>query len=135
MRRISKNVFGICSSRFRVFTTAIALSPEKAVTITLATVALHNMLRTKGRLLYTDENALDWENEDGSVTERDWRSIGANCLVNIPKNKNNHKKKSAEKVRDTFADYFYGSEAIPLTMECIIVNRIEIILDKLATST
>ena len=40
MRRISENVFGIWRSRFRVFTTAMALSPEKAVTITLATVAI-----------------------------------------------------------------------------------------------
>ena len=113
MRRISKNVFGIWGSRFRVFASVMALSPEKAVTITLATVALHNMLRTKGRLLYTDENTLDRENEDGSVTEGNWRSIGANCLVNIPKNKNNHAQKSAEKARHTFADNFCGPEAIP----------------------
>ena len=52
-----------------MFATAVALSQEKAVTITLATVALHDMLRTKRRLLYTDEKALDRENEDDSVTE------------------------------------------------------------------
>ena len=86
----------------------MALSSEKTVTITLATVALHNMLRTKGRLLYTDENAFGREKEDGSVTEGNWRSIGANFLVNIPKNKNNHAQKLAEKVRDTFANHFYG---------------------------
>ena len=45
------------------------------------------LLRTKGWLLYTDENALDRENEDGSVTEENWRSTGANFLVNIPMNK------------------------------------------------
>ena len=53
MLRISKNVFAIWGSRFRVFTTAMALSPKKAVTIT--TVVLYNMLQTKGRLLYTNE--------------------------------------------------------------------------------
>ena len=58
MRQISENIFGIWGSRFRVFTTVMALSPEKAVTITLATVALHNMLPTKRRLRYTVENAL-----------------------------------------------------------------------------
>ena len=73
-----------------MFTTAMALSQEKAVTITLATVALHDMLRTKRRLLYTDEKALGRENEDDSVTEGNWRSIGANFLVNISKNINNH---------------------------------------------
>ena len=103
----------IWGGRFRVFTTAMALSQEKAVTITLATVALHDMLRTKRRLLYTDEKALDRENEDDSVTEGNWRSIGANFLVNISKNKNNHAQRSAETVRGTFADHFYGPGVIP----------------------
>ena len=49
MRQISENAFGIWGSQFRVLATAMALSPEKAVTITLAAVAFHNMLRTKGR--------------------------------------------------------------------------------------
>ena len=44
MRRVSENVFGIWGNTFRVFTTPMALEPEKAVAITLATVALHNML-------------------------------------------------------------------------------------------
>ena len=38
MLRISKNIFAIWGSRFRAFTTAIPLSPKKAVTITLAKV-------------------------------------------------------------------------------------------------
>ena len=44
MRQVSENVFGIWGNTFRVFTTPMALEPEKAVVITLATVALHNML-------------------------------------------------------------------------------------------
>ena len=112
MRRISENVFGIWGSRFCVFTVSMALSPEKPVTITLATVALHNILRKKGRLLYTDKNVLNRENKDGSVTEGNW-SNDANFLVNIPKKKNNHAQKSSNKVRDTFADHFYGPGTIP----------------------
>ena len=92
------------------------------------------MLQTKGRLLYTDENALDRKNEDGSVAERNWGSIGANFLVNIPKNKNNHAQKSTKKVRDTSADHFFWTRGYSMAMEYIIVNRIEIILNKLATS-
>ena len=70
------------------------------------------MLRTKGRLLYTDENALGEDNKDGSVTGS-WSSIGANFLVNVPKSKNNHAQKSAEKIRDPFTDHFYGRGTIP----------------------
>ena len=44
------------------------------------------MLRTKGRPLYTDENALGGDNKDGSVTGN-WSSIGANFLVNVPRTK------------------------------------------------
>ena len=110
---ISESVFGIWGSQFRVFTTAMVFSSERAVTIVVATVTLHNMLRTKGWLLYSDENALDRENEDGSVKEGNLRSIGTNFLVNIPKNKYNNAQKLAEKVRITFADHFYGPGAIP----------------------
>ena len=66
-------MFGICRSRFGMFTTAMVFSPRKTVNITLVMVALDNKLQTKGRLLYTDENALDRENKDGSVTEGNWR--------------------------------------------------------------
>ena len=111
MRRISENVFGIWGSRFCVFTVSMALSPEKPVTITLATVALHNILRKKGRLLYTDKNVLNRENKDGSVTEGNW-SNGANVLVNIPKKKTTmHKNRQIRS--DTFSDHFYGPGTIP----------------------
>ena len=56
----------------------MALLPEKAITTTLAPAALDNILQTKEGLLYTDENVLDRENEDGPVTEGNWASIGAN---------------------------------------------------------
>ena len=66
-------MFGICRSRFGMFTTAMVFSPRKTVNITLVMVALDNKLQTKGRRLYTGENALDRENKDGSVTEGNWR--------------------------------------------------------------
>jgi len=62
----------------------MALAPEKAVTITLSTIALHNMLRTQRRALYTDEASLDRETPDGSIIEG-----------------------------NLFADHFYGPGAIP----------------------
>ena len=112
-RRISENVFGIWSSRFRVFSTTMALAPEKAATITLSTIALHNMLRTKGRALYTDEGSLDRETPDGSIIEGNWRSSGVNQLASLSKGKDNHPSKSAESIREIFADHFYGPGAIP----------------------
>ena len=91
----------------------MSLSPDKAVSVTLATIALHNMLRERGPQLYTDVNDLDVENEDGLITEGKWRQPNTDHLKNIPKGKQNHARKSAESVRDTLADHFYGEGAIP----------------------
>ena len=89
------------------------LTPNKAVSITLATLALHNMLRVKGQEVYLDEDGLDVENEDDSIEAGSWRTANTGHVQNIPKGKRNHPKISAENIRDAFADHFYGSGAIP----------------------
>ena len=68
-RRISKNVFGILSSRFRVFSTVMCVKPESAVKIVLCTIALHNFLRSIVPGRYFPTGALDKENSNGVVTE------------------------------------------------------------------
>lgn len=52
-RRMVESAFGILASRFRVFLTAINLSPEKVISITQAACTLHNLLVDKRRHLYT----------------------------------------------------------------------------------
>ena len=122
MRRISENVFRIWASRFRVFTTPMGLAPDKAVTITLATIDLHNMLRTKAREVYTNENALDKENQDRSIKIESWRTSNISHLQNMPKSKQNHSKKSAESIRDAFADHFYGPRQIPWQWNVLLLH-------------
>uniref|UniRef100_A0A6P7FGA1 Protein ALP1-like n=2 Tax=Diabrotica virgifera virgifera TaxID=50390 RepID=A0A6P7FGA1_DIAVI len=46
-RRVSENVFGILSARFRVFRKIMLLEPTKAETIVTACICLHNYLRKK----------------------------------------------------------------------------------------
>ena len=58
-RRISENTFGIWVNRFRVFYSRMCISPEKATYVTLATIALHNMLRIKSRDSYTPPGYID----------------------------------------------------------------------------
>jgi len=43
-RRVVENSFGIMSSRFRVFSKAIALSPEKVQVVIMAVCCIHNFL-------------------------------------------------------------------------------------------
>ena len=44
-RRTSENAFGILAARFQVFRQPIKTTPKHATDITLAAVALHNLLR------------------------------------------------------------------------------------------
>ena len=89
MRRVSQNVFGIWGNTFRVFTTTMALEPEKAVAITLATIVLHNMLRMESKKSYTFDGLLDVECDDGNIIRGEWRSDASNLTKSVPMNKNN----------------------------------------------
>ena len=113
MRRISENVFGIWSNRFRVFTTSIALAPDKAKDITMATIVLHNMLRTKCQGSYTPEGSMDQEVSSGGVELGDWREDSVSFTNALPKTKSNRASDSAENIRNTLADHFYGPGQIP----------------------
>ena len=46
-RRVAENVFGIPSSRFRVFYEAMFVHPDKVKDIVVAYLVLHNMLRAE----------------------------------------------------------------------------------------
>ena len=115
MRRISENVFGIWSNRFRVFTTTMALEPNKAVDVTLATIVLHNFLRSKSREVYTGEGSLDLESNDGNITPGDWRRENEQIdfLHPLPVTRSNRATNTAESVRNILADHFYGPGQIP----------------------
>ena len=84
MRRISENVFGIWLNRFRVFTTSIALTPDKAKDITMATIVLHTMLRTKCQGSYTTEGSMDQEVSSGGVELGDWRGDNVSFTNALP---------------------------------------------------
>ena len=122
LRRISENVFGIWVSRFRVFTTKILLSPDKATIISLAAVALHNMLQKKSRDSYIPDGFADEEDDEGNFTEGEWRknSYVDFAIRGFQRGKNNKHKKSAENVRDIFADHFFGPGEIPWQWKILI---------------
>ena len=81
---------------FRVFTTIVALEPEKAVVITLATVTLHNMLRMESKESYTFDRLLDAEGDDGNIIRGEWRGDARNFTKSLPMNKSNRASVSAE---------------------------------------
>ena len=98
---------------FRVFTTTMALESERTVVITLATVALHNMLRMESKESYTFNGLLDAEGDDGNIIRGEWRSDASNFTKSLRVNKNNRASVFAECIRYIFPDYIYGVGQIP----------------------
>ena len=117
MRRVTENAFGILANRFRVFTTKMSLSPDKATTITLASLVLHNMLRECCPDSYTPDGFIDTEDQTtGDVTLGSWREedFSSAAFSNFQPNRtNNHSAPKAEYVREMFADHFWGPGQIP----------------------
>ena len=70
-RRISENGLGIWRNRFRLFSTRALLTPDKAVIAIMASLALHNMLRTKSRESYTPTGFVDFEIPNGNIIQRE----------------------------------------------------------------
>ena len=64
-RRIAENGFGIWSNRFKLFSTKAQLTPEKTTIAVMASLALHNMLRTKSSEFYTQVGFINTETNDG----------------------------------------------------------------------
>ena len=92
-RRVVENAFRILVNRFRVFTTTIALAPEKVEKIVLASCALHNFLRST-----TDT---EWV-QDADEETTNLPSVG------IPHNANT--TNAAKDKRNVLANYFISEE-------------------------
>ena len=91
----------------------MALEAEKAVVITLATVALHNMMRMESKESYTFHRLLDAEDDDGNIIREEWRSDASNFTKSLPMNKSNQASVSAKRIRNIFADHFCGVRKFP----------------------
>ena len=78
-KRISENRFGIWSNRFRLFSTRALLTPDKAAIAIMASLALHNMLRTKLSESYTPTGFADFEIPNGTVIQEN--GVNAQHLI------------------------------------------------------
>lgn len=105
-RRTSENAFGILSAKFQIFKHAINTSPENVKDIVLATVALHNFLRTTSKETYSPQELPDRGNErtgrehQGQCHEQP--QGGLERLRAIARGHTN----AAKDIRDTFKEYF-----------------------------
>ena len=91
------------------------LSPDKATTVTLAALLLHNMLRELPRESYTPEGFIDQE-KNGEINEGSWRdeNISSSILMDLSARRNNNRStRYAESIRESFADHFWGPGQLP----------------------
>ena len=120
-RRISENVFGILSSRFRVFSTVMCVKPESAVKIVLCAIALHNFLRSRVPERYIPTGALDKENSNGMVTEGSWRhDIATLPFISVPNSRKGRQPRKAEEIRDQLCNYLNGPGQVPWQWNVLI---------------
>jgi len=107
-RRVSENAFGIMSSIFRVLRKPMLLSPDRATSVTLACVYLHNFLRASktSKNSYTPQGSLDVNNESGEIIPGSWRTHSESTSY-LPLSRIGRKSgRDPKAVRDEFATYF-----------------------------
>ena len=90
------------------------MHPDKATSVVLAALSLHNLLRTKSSESYTPRGFAD-EIEGDKVIDGQWRAENscANMLPLPPRRHGNNTAKSAGDLREIFADHFYGPGQVP----------------------
>lgn len=105
-RRIVENAFGILSSRFRIYHTAINVEPENIEKIVMATCVLHNFLIEHTPSSYAPRNCFYQENsESGTIITTGYDTTNTN-MENLQRRAQGNIMSDAKNVRLEFANYF-----------------------------
>ena len=114
-RRISENLFGIISSRWRVFRSAILLPPKSIETITLATLCIHNFLRKSGsRDIYCPAGLTDRACQNGDIVPGSLHKnppIESLYALQVPSTGHNSST-DAKQIREALKNYFCNEGAV-----------------------
>jgi len=108
-RRIVENVFGIVTSRFRVFRRSIIAREETAVEVIKAIVALHNYLMHDragaSQSGYCPNDFIDQELQ-GQVMPGHWRNEAHDGLHEVSNLGSNNYTREARQARNSYRDFF-----------------------------
>ncbi len=118
-RRTVENAFGLLTSIWRVYQKPIQLTKTNAIKVVLATVVLHNMLRSNNttRNMYSTIKDIDHEDcSTGDILSREWRQYASNSgIEDISRISSNSYSFEAKEIREKFviililADKFHGN--------------------------
>ncbi|XP_046555925.1 putative nuclease HARBI1 [Haliotis rubra] len=89
-RRVSENAFGLLVNRFCIFQKPLQVSPEVASSVVLASVALHNFLKSNSDPVYNTNDAANVHS----------------VIRGFIQQGGNRNASNAREVRDELADYF-----------------------------
>jgi len=113
-RRMVENAFGVLANRFRIYRSPILLSPSNAKQVVLATVVLHNMLRTKTK---TDSDETTGEQSNiKDAAENNVENRTSTATIGALQNLSQYKGRmctDAKQIREYLADYFLGPGFVP----------------------
>ena len=113
-RRISENLFGILTNRWRVFGGVLNLGVNKATAVTICSLLLHNCLR-KGvsRNIYCPPGSADSDNGRGELTNGAWSSeTTSTAFLPVQPAQGNNPTRSAKLIREVFTEYFLNEGSL-----------------------
>ena len=124
-RRVIENASGVAASRFRVLHRPIIPKPITMISITKASVALHNFLmslNSNDNYSYCPPGFVDQDNSSG-IIEGEWRREKEHILGlrDIEHLGSNNYSKNAKETRDSFKEYF--NQEGQVEWQWNIVNR------------
>ncbi|XP_049513040.1 uncharacterized protein LOC125940654 [Dermacentor silvarum] len=125
-RRVIENAFGILTSRWRILRRRFKATDENVNRYVLACVALHNFLLTEkeDKDKYCPSRLVDTESWTGEVIDGEWRQDGKTVPVFRQASKlgSNRPSRTAQKVRQTFKNYFMGPGQVEWQLDYIHRN-------------
>ncbi|EFN60345.1 hypothetical protein EAG_01318, partial [Camponotus floridanus] len=125
-RRSIENTFGILALRWRIYRKPINMHPKYVDTVVMATVCLHNFIKSEenlievGKRIYCPANFVDSENVTGNIIPGEWRRNVQGAFTDILPTSTHHSTIVAYQQRDKLANYFMAPPSeIPWQYEVV----------------
>ena len=112
-RRVVENAFGIIAARFAIYHRTIPQGPENATKFVLASIALHNYLRSQKDNRYCCHIDPDHEDVDHNVVAGQWRQVEGAVLPGLDSNNSQRYDMNGVNIREGLRNYFTGVGAVP----------------------
>lgn len=127
-RRVVENAFGILASRFQIYRAPFNLHPDKVETLVLATISLHNYLRTTSctRKIYSPLGTFDTADPvNGEIYAGSWRrqNMKPDGLLSLSPSKVRNAKLTTKAIREEICEYVNREGYVPWQRKLAFVDN------------